>query len=152
MSISRLCCSSCNIKIFQQFKYFIFLPYYYDQELSCLLFSRRHHEYPCSWIKNAFEHKTKDCQERFTEPTRINAINVLVAHGCPQIYSLVIEELELVVGIERAQVVYELVRVHPPIGNKFLQVGKVLPHAFLADVIEHHLVLCVDVLANEAIE
>lgn len=77
---------------------------------------------------------------------------MLVAHGCPQIYSLIIIEPELVVGIERAQVVYELVRIHPPIGNKFLQIGKVLPHALLADVIEHHLVLCVDVLADEAIE
>lgn len=77
---------------------------------------------------------------------------MLVAHGCPQVDSLVIIESELVVGIERAQVVYELVRVRPPIGNKFLQVGKVLPHALLADVIEHHLVLCVDVLADEAIE
>lgn len=77
---------------------------------------------------------------------------MLVAHGCPQIYSLIIKEPELVVRIERAQIVYELVRVHPPIGNKFLQVGKVLPHALLADVIEHHLVLCVDVLTDEAIE
>lgn len=77
---------------------------------------------------------------------------MLVAHGSPQIYSLVVVEPELVVGIKRAQVVYELVRVHPPIGNKFLQVGKVLPHAFLADVIEHHLVLCIDVLTDEAIE
>lgn len=77
---------------------------------------------------------------------------MLVAHGCPQIYSLVIIKPELVVGIERAQIVYELVRIYPPIGNKLLQVEKVLPHAFLADVIEHHLVLCVDVLADEAIE
>lgn len=77
---------------------------------------------------------------------------MLVAHGCPQIYSLVIKEPELIVRIERAQIIYELVGVHPPIGNKLLQVGKVLPHALFADVIEHHLMLCVDVLADEAIE
>ena len=117
-----------------------------------MLFSRRYHEYPRSWVKNALEHETKDSQEALRKPSRIDAVHVLVTHRRPQVDALVIVELELVVGIQRAEVVDELVRIHPSIGHKLLQVLEVLPHAFLTHIIEHDLLLVIYVLAYQAIE
>ena len=64
-----------------------------------------------------------------------HAVDVLVPQNRPQKQPLIEKEVEGIVWVERAKIIYEFVRIPSPKGDKFLKVGEVGLDSFFGDIV-----------------